>query len=75
MIIYQSTKLGFMNDIIEGSIEQKIEQLIFEKMNLMFVSCAADGDQKTIKIVNGFRSSEAPAGRFDTLCDRFRLSQ
>lgn len=33
MIIYQSTKLGFMNDIIEGSIEQKIEQLIFEKMN------------------------------------------
>lgn len=33
MIIYQNTKYGFMEDIVEGSIEKKIEDLIVLKMN------------------------------------------
>lgn len=33
MIIYESTKQGFLEDIISGDIETKIEDLIYEKMN------------------------------------------
>lgn len=33
MIIYQSTKSGFLDDVENGDIEKKIENLILEKMN------------------------------------------